>query len=47
LEEEKDALGSESVKYFGIKFESYKVMYFIWARRNKYLIEAYFTVKYF
>ena len=28
LGEEKDALGSEKVKYFGTQFESYKVKYF-------------------
>lgn len=28
LREEKCAFGSENVKYFGIKFESYKVKYF-------------------
>jgi hypothetical protein len=28
LEKEKGALGSENVKYFGTKFECYKVIYF-------------------
>ena len=40
LGEEKDALGSEKVKYFGTQFESYKVKYFGMRGCLNYIIET-------